>query len=1040
MHSVLSSEWLDRLKLTSRVGKELFTSAEQAAGLFCAQAIKDALAAGATGVFCVDGSPYAAVVSMPPSEHSDPKQLLSLYTVLWNQGELDFLLLLNEDSVEIHTLRGNPDHLKRAMQDGKEPPSLLDVLRFTEQAGSITELVSGLESGRLLQEYQTKITDERVDAELISDLEGARRILLNEDDGTTSSKECKEQVHDVLLQAMFLLYLEDRGIVGAKYIHAHCNSQADTLHDLLRHSPKDFRLLLRSLDRDCNGGLFADNALWTRHANTLADFLEGTRNFGSGQGRLLRIYHFDHIPVELLSEVYDRFLESEDGKKAHGAYYTPRRLAALVVEQVWETLRSYLDAGRLPRVLDPTCGSGIFLTTLFQRMAGHLRTPSWEDLKHLATCLHGLDINPTAIRISAFSLSLALLHRRTPKELQERMENEGNILPQLLHQTLHAKDFFEHPVNEQYDCIIGNPPWGDPKQQTESWGELWLDAQCVSEPKNKHKYPKPPNRERSWPFIWKSLEHLSPQAPLALLLPSTGFFLNDAKASLVRFLDFARIFKLIDLSDLRFVLFKNSTFSTSILHAGREDGRVSHTFAYVCPKADINATRGDRILLANEDWHQLSAWYFARNSVVATQRLMWMSHLEQRVLDFLDSLPTLRDLPLLESREARKAFPDSPHPAWGMGMGFQSYTGKGKPYAVPSLMTLPHAIKKGLTPWVQYADQSWEPYGKVDVVRKKFVEAFTGPHIVMPVGTKNSRLKASYAEHDFSFNNNHIGITVPDSEEGRSTGKFLTAFLNSALVAWFMGSIGLAVNRPRITPAVILLLPFPSPEDLPDPKQATLARAKIVAKMDALMQQAAERQQQNLKPYGQFPSVADIQDLDRLVFSYLGLRPEEISAIQENVSLIRKAAQPARNGVIPELWKEAGQQQWDEYSQHLGNALTHHMAENVRAVASVHAYSRDAAVVRITRQYKDANGLFPPIQHEKAIPLTNLPEDILQRLERDMGGNLYLQRCVLVVTEQYTYLIKPNQRRFWLASAAYTDADRLMNRLLQAAGPSRGAE
>lgn len=1047
MSGAFSSEWFDRLNLTSRVEKEFFTSADQAAGLCCAQAIKDALTAGASGVFCVGGTPCAAVVSLPSSEHGTQEQLLSLYTVLWNQGEVDFLLLLRDESVEIHTVRGNPDHLQQAVRDVKELPSLLDVLHYAEQAGAIAELVSGLESGRLLQEYQAKIIDERVDAELINDLEGVRRILLDEDD-VPLSKERKEQVHDVLLQAMFLLYLEDRGIIGAQYIHTHGNVQVDNLHSLLRKSPNRFCCLLQRLDIDCNGGLFTENTLWIQHANTLADFLEGICNFSSGQRRLLRVYHFDHIPVELLSEVYDRFLESDNDKRIQGAYYTPRRLAALVVEEVWETLRSRLDAGCLPRVLDPACGSGIFLAILFQRMAGHLHTPSWEDLKKLATCLHGLDLNPTAIRISAFSLSLALLHRRTPKELQERMENEGSILPQLLHNTLCTRDFFNHPVEERYDCIIGNPPWGDPKQEMKTSGELWLDRQySVEEAKRTRKYPEPPNRERSWPFIWKSLEHLFPQASLALLLPSTGFFLNDAKASLVRLLDFVRLSKLIDLSDLRFVLFKHAALPTSILHAEREEGRASHTFAYVCPKADINAARSDRILLASGDWHQLSAWHFARHSVAATQRLMWMSPLEQRLLDFLDTLPTLRDLPLLETREARKRFPLHPHPDWGMGKGFQSYTGKGKggkkefvASQLSSLMELPYATTRNLAPWVQAADSDWGIYGKIEVLWKNFEEGFTGPHIVIPLSTTDSRLKACYAEHDFCFNNSLMAITVPDSDEGRSSGKFLTAFLNSAFTAWFMGGkVGLAVNRPRFTPADLLPLPFPNPGDLPDPERAVLARKAIIAKMDVLMRQAAERQQQELKPYGQFPSEADIQELDRLIFSYLGLRSEEIVAIQENVSLIRKAAQPAKNGVLPELWKEAGRQQWEEYSRHLEDALTRQMAENVRAAASVHAYSRDVAVVRITRQYKDANGLFPAVRHEDAVPLTEAPDAVLRQLEQNMGGNIYLQRCVLIFTDQYTYLIKPRQRRFWLASAAYTDADRIMNRLLQAADISRGS-
>lgn len=1043
MHMSIPSEWLDRLKLTPRVGKELFITAEQAAGLSCAQVVGDALEAGASGVFCIDGAPCAAVVSLASQENTDPERLLTLYTVFWNQGELDFLLLLRPTNVEIHSLRADPDDMRRASKNQEELPSCLDVLRCVEQAGDIAELINGLESGRVLQGYKDKIGEERVDAALINDLEGARRALLanynHTIDQPLSPNECKErkeQIHDVLLQAMFLLYLEDRGILGADYIYAHGNNHVGKLHELLRRCPRNFCLLLHSLDWDCNGGIFKPTPLWEMHAATLADFLQGEQNFASGQKRLLRIYHFEHIPVELLSEVYDRFLQSEGGKKEDGAYYTPRRLAALVVEQVWETLRSHLDAGRMPRVLDPACGSGIFLATLFQRMAGHLSSPSWEELQQLATCLHGLDVNPTAIRISAFSLYLALLHRRDPIELQERLEGEEKLLPELLHKTLCARDFFDHPEDELYDCIIGNPPWGGPKQQDKSKGEHWLDSQYSKEAKKKKRtYPKPPNRERSWPFIWKSLEHLRPQAPLALLLPSKGFFLNNVSESLVRLVHFVRITKLVDLSDLRHVLFKNAHAPACIFHARCEDGRSSHDFAYICPKADINATRGDRILLANEDWHRLSAWHFARNPITSTQRLMWMSPLERRLLDFLDIWPTLRDLPLLEAEQVRKRFPENSHPDWGFGSGFQLDTKRGK--LLNALTDLPHAPIKEVSHWVQPIVTTWKPHGPAKVL-KKYDEGFTAPHIVMPFSAR-VRLKASYAEHDFTVNNSFITITVPRTEEGRATGKFLTAFLNSAFAAWFLGAVGLAVGRDSFTPSKILFLPFPEPNDLLDPEHAVQAREKIIAKMDDLMRQATERQQQIITSDEEFPSETDKATLDNLVFTYMELRPEEVDSINENVKFVREAVQPTKNGKIPDLWIESNPQHWDIYSQHLSNALTRHMAEDVRAVAPVCAYSRDVAVVRVTRHYKNANGEFPAIPKEKAVPLADLPRNILQRLEQDMGGNIYLQRCVMVVTEEYIYLIKPRQRRFWLTSAAYADADRIMGRLLQVADAPGGS-
>ena len=1040
MHMPISSEWITRLNLAPRIGKDMIVSSEQAATHLYAHVLQDALNAGVSGVFCVDDVPYAAVVHISGS--SSRQELLTLYQILWNQGELDFLLLLHEDLVEVHSLRASPDQWLESSRAGSAapPPTLLATLDLLGHTAEIESLLSGIESGRLLAEHSAAFAiDARVDATLIGDLDGARRCLLAEEGYIDNPEEAPQElianIHEVLLQAMFLLYLNDRGIIGTSYIQAHTNRKVEVIHDLLRLSPQDFSLLLDRLDLDFNGGLFTAHSLWTKHARTMADFLEGMYSFDSGQHRLLRVYRFDHIPVELLSEVYDRFLHSEGNKKAHGAYYTPRRLAALVVEQAWDGIKTILDSGRMPKILDPACGSGIFLASLFQRIASYLTNPSWEDLKQLATCLHGLDINETAVRISAFSLSLALLNRRQPKELQKHIAAEGKILPELLGSTLLNRSFFKHPVDVQYDCIIGNPPWGLPKQLTKTEEESWVvEAQ--------NGYPDPPQRERAWPFIWKSLEHLPIQGMLTLLLPSTGFFLNEVTSSLTRLLDFVHFHRLIDLSDLRHVLFKNAIFPACIFHATRENKKSPHNFAYICPKADLNAVKNDRILLAHEDLHQVSASYFAKNSVLTTQRLMWASPLERNLLAFLDTLPTLQNLPLLETRQARKLFPENPHPDWGMGKGFQSYKGKNKntstdkkytPPVLSELSWMPHAITKNISPWVQPRNESWQPYGTTEVLWKNYSEGFTAPHIVMPRSVTSARFKACYSEYDFSFNDSSVGITVPKSDQGRALGKFLTAFLNSSFMAWFAGTLGLAVNRPRFITSDLLSLVFPRPEDLPDPQKAQEAYGTIVLLMDSLMQQAEVLQKETLRPQGKFPTANDIHTLDSLVFSYLGLRPEEISAIEENINFVRKAAQPAKRGKLPELWHDSDTRHWKEYCQWLATALTTYMQDDMRAVASVCAYSRDIVVVRVTRQGKHPKEQSACVPGEKMSSLNNLTGNILKQLEKPLGGNIYLQRCAMVFTTQEIYLLKPRQRRFWLTGAAYADADRIMGHLLHAA-------
>ena len=1026
MHMPLPKEWIDRLKPGSRVGKELIIESAQTEGHPYGEAIRRTLDTGVSGVLCLNNSPCAAVV-LPPHD-CNSVWLQELYTNLWNQGELDFLLLLFPDRVDIHTLDADP----RSLEASSTPlaPVLLDIL---SQAGEIEEIITGLESGRFLEKKAGGFNAEaRVDASLIRDLERAReRILSAEGFGKSSKapKELIEQVHDVLLQSMFLLYLEDRGIIEAGYIHLHGDSHVGKLHDLLCSHPSKFLHLLARLDRDLNGGLFKPNPLWEKHSQTLAEFLQGMWNFENGQGRFLRLYRFEHIPVELLSEVYDRFLGSEGEKKKQGAYYTPRRLAALVVEQAWESLKSCLDAGRLPRILDPSCGSGIFSALLFQRIAGYFPTPSWDDLKRITEHLHGIDINPTAVRISAFSLYLALLHRAMPKELRALMD-KGKALPELLGSTLIQGDFFEHSTEVRYDCIIGNPPWGNEKQATAGTGELWAW---------KNKYPKAANRERSWPFIWKSLAHLHAEGNLVLLLPATGFFLNDVKESLIRLLNVARLDRLIDLSDLRHVLFGGAIFPACVLSAKKTEKRESYDFSYVCPKADLNAIRGDRILLAEGDQHIIDAHSFAAESVSATQRLMWFGPHERRLLSYLDTLPTLRGLPLLETDAARKKYPGAMRPDWGMGLGFQKDTGKEegnkKKPSLPELLYLPHAdVKKDLTPWVQVVSPAWKPYGKTTVRRPHFQEGYLAPHIVIPYSLRSDyRLRASFSEQNFSFNNSAAAITVPDSDTGRTTGKFLTAFLNSAFSAWYMAARGLAVNRPRFTPSIILSLPFPQSSDLPDHEHAKIIRAEVVAVMDELMQQAEALQKTDLRSPDAFPSERDIRKLDDLIFTYLGIKPNEIGSIRENLELVRKAAQPARKGKRPKLWECSEQKHWDTYCDFLGSALSAHMDGGDQAHAEAIGYSKDVVVVQITYQQGQEGNMDMSAQRQHAILLHDLPQELLQSLERPLGGNVYLQRCATVFAEDYILLVKPRQRRFWLSSTAHMDADHILSNLLQAA-------
>ena len=84
------------------------------------------------------------------------------------------------------------------------------------------------------------------------------------------------------------------------------------------------------------------------------------------------------------------------------------------------------------RYLDPACGSGIFLVGLFNRIAEEWKQANPEARndrrarelrKILCSSLAGVDKNPTACRITAFSLYLAYLDQLRRRRLPGRSES-----------------------------------------------------------------------------------------------------------------------------------------------------------------------------------------------------------------------------------------------------------------------------------------------------------------------------------------------------------------------------------------------------------------------------------------------------------------------------------------------------------------------------------------------------------------------------------------------------------------------------------------
>jgi hypothetical protein len=246
--------------------------------------------------------------------------------------------------------------------------------------------------------------------------------------------------------------------------------------------------LLAQLKNDFNGDfLQPDDAVpfdWSGFDDTtfdcLSDFL-GMVDIENGQ-QSFWAYDFRYIPVELISGIYETFLNLSE-KKLSGAYYTPRHLANFAVDQ------AFADSANICEeiVYDGACGSGILLATSYRRMLRAAEKHQGSTLcfrdrcKLLLEHIRGSDIDETACRVTAFSLYLCLLENLDPVDIALLQDDEQVKLPHLLNHILlfgaEEGDFFQkNRFAEPGSCTIylSNPPWAEPSGNTKDLPfELW---------------------------------------------------------------------------------------------------------------------------------------------------------------------------------------------------------------------------------------------------------------------------------------------------------------------------------------------------------------------------------------------------------------------------------------------------------------------------------------------------------------------------------------------------------------------------------------
>ena len=620
------------------------------------------------------------------SRPASPEALIEAQRLAWNFSRSLLLLTIEPTLIRKWSCYARPvdteDDSRSATDwlESGQSPQILPPIQFdtgTQTFKDIHEAFAlswiDLLSGKFFErEAESFKSEERADFLLLENLKSVRQHLRELSLADTWS-------HDLLARIIFVQFLFDRkdaqnraalnpqkleelrenGVLQGSYA---------SLAGLLT-SYDDTYALFRWLNDRFNGDLFPGKgqtaqereAEWKaeqdnvrpQHLQRLSQFVEGRLEIRRGQYCLWKQYAFDAVPLDLISSIYEEFVTD-----AVSAHYTPSHVVDLMLDRVlpWEGEEWNL------KVLDPSCGSGIFLVKSYQRLicrwkaAHRAQNDAGTEISPralreiLENNLFGVDKHPNAIRVASFSLYLAMCDEIDPRHYWS--DEDRVSFPPLRDKTLVNADFFEEKSGfrtkeeaEIYDLVIGNPPWGDTTMNTAAIG--WAKD---------HKW-EVANKDFGFLFMAKSMALTKPDGFVCMIQSASALLYNRSEpAKLLQervFQDWKRVDCVVNLAAFALQkLIKNVKIPICILSFQNceADGGA---FWYECPKPFYSDEDKSRIMVDFSQMHEVFPRELAQEPWLWSA-LMWGGARDRALLRKMQVYPCiekLKELELVKRRE-----------------------------------------------------------------------------------------------------------------------------------------------------------------------------------------------------------------------------------------------------------------------------------------------------------------------------------------------------------------------------------------------------
>lgn len=959
---------------------------EQQADVYIA--LEQAAGFGATAVyfrlFSDDRPPRPQVYIYAPEDPGFAvPEAAEIQHKLWNAGTVPYCFIFTASKIWVYNCGKKPSVDDAGEHFTTQPDDIIDLLGEVQEklrtysarkfdSGLFWDSVTGKDFKYDQSAYEQLLVQlKNVKANIISSV-GAGKA---------------ELVKRLLMMLILIKYLEERkdengnGALDPASFYKDFNTADPTLSGVLTDADQLVSMLAKLSSKEhFNGRFFSLTDEEITSLKEIGDlevfrlFVDGQVYFnrssrhGIGQMSLWRLYQFNYLPIELISHIYEDFLADETGQKKKGVVYTPPYLVQFLVDRCMPLARPQTDF----KILDPACGSGIFLVGAFKRMIQWWRlTHNWakptkediEDLKAiLRNNIYGCDLEEEAVTLSYFSLGLALLDALSPKEIWNNVHFDD-----LIGQNLLPGDFFKtldsQVLPTDFQLVIGNPPFNS---ELTSWADK-INKDAIKKSAGR---PPLPDNQIALLFLEQSFNVLTAGGQSCLILPSGPLLYNTQthgfKKHLLSTYGFREIY---DFTPLRAKLFIGSSSSAKpavlVTFASNEAPSVKHLQHVIFRRTRAS---GEKIEFETDhyDIHHIPYALALNNPRVWQANFMGGGRLYQlmnklsqpgTLASYLDDKAANNNWKIaegwIESPEAapiKRANELSEKQDRSIAEEQELKVLNGK-YSAAWITGIPYVETDSFTE---------DGIGRTRVCKlnyfyrsaKKNKEVFQPPHLLIKESVTGQKIPVVYSEEHLTFKHNVLGIHVPQDEAADL--KELATYLkleNNVSIMWLLSGQVLSSREGVPLKGDILDLPYP---------QIAIDPIEHILLEDVRHHYAAFRKEGEKSDLLLPPTYQDLEQFGQMYCRIL-------------------------NSVYQEF----------------------------RPLAPI---CGDEFIV-----YPFCLGQAP----ETAYPHTigGLEAKLRTLIDNREGHNLWIKRILKIYDRNVVFFYKPNQKRYWLRSIAVRDAD-----------------